>query len=367
MSIQYPWALTLVFFIPIVIYIRKKYIVRIGFTQLRFFDQSLQAKPLMKYFPDIFATIFMLLVVFAIANIQYSSYWHKTYLETKWIMLVQDLSGSMQRLSSEGDRSTLGDVALEGARAFIDLRQKDDLIGIIAFSSFAKLVAPPTFDKDILKKKLTLLSRREDSFIFRELTVGGATNASYATWLALCVFFMLLPEEHQPSLEEINDLRDSLMGRTVQEITVPQKLKNINFGQGMAIVLFTDGRIEVNISDSGGEKGLLNFINVIKLIKALGIKIYFIVVGEELNREIRFVLENEGTKTSAGEIFYMPYIFDREKIIAVYQKINEIERNRLLEKISKQKKGTREPLALSALIVLIGYWLIQISPRFRKV
>ena len=114
--------------------------------------------------------------------------------------------------SDEGSRLTLGDVALDGARAFIDMRSTDDLIGIVAFSSFAKVIAPPAFDKDILKKKLELLSRRADSFIFRELTVGGATNASYAAWLAVCVFFMLLPEENQPSYEEINDLRYALVG-----------------------------------------------------------------------------------------------------------------------------------------------------------
>ncbi|MCX8012095.1 MAG: hypothetical protein N3A64_02950, partial [Desulfobacterota bacterium] len=199
------------------------------------------------------------------------------------------------------------------------------------------------------------------------LTVGGATNASYTTWLALCVFFMLLPEEHQPLPEEIAALRDSLMGETVREIAIPEKLKDINFGQGMAIVLFTDGRIEVSGGETGGGRGLLNFINVVKLSKALGIKLYFIVLGEEVNREIRFALNNEEGRSSAGEIFYMPYIFDREKIIAVYQKINDLEKNRLLEKISKQKKGTRKLLSLLALGALIAYWLIQVSPRFRKV
>jgi len=65
----------------------------------------------------------------------------------------------MGRPGDERGRMTLGDVALEGAHAFIDMRNKDDLIGIIAFSNFAQLIAPPSFDKDILTKKLELLSR----------------------------------------------------------------------------------------------------------------------------------------------------------------------------------------------------------------
>jgi hypothetical protein len=367
MSIQYPWALLLLAIIPAVLIAKRKYAVRTGFSWVSALGRDLRPGPIKAYGADLLAGVAMVLIVLAVANVQYSSYWQKTYLESRWIMLVQDLSGSMGRPSDETHGATLGDVALEGARAFIDMRHKDDLIGIIAFSNTAELIAPPSFDREILRKKLELLSRKSDSAVFRELTVGGETNASYAAWLAACVFFMFLPEESQPSYEQLNDLRYSLMGRSTTAIDIPDKLKKINFGQGMAIVLFTDGRIEVNKSAEDAQKGLLNFVNVIELIKKLGIKLYFIVVGGDVNSEVRLALEGPAGESSAGHIFYMPHTFDRTQITAVYDKINSMEKNRLLVKLEKRKKDTRGPLALAAAGVLAVYCLVQILPSTRKI
>jgi Ca-activated chloride channel family protein len=367
MSFQYPWALLLLAILPAVLIFRRKYAVRTGFSWVSALGRDLQPGPIKAYGADLLAGAAMVLIVLAVANVQYSSYWQKTYLESKWIMLVQDLSGSMGRSSDETGSSTLGDVALEGTHAFIDMRRKNDLIGLIAFSNTAQLIAPPSFDKDILTKKLELLSRKSDSPIFRELTVGGETNASYAAWLAVCVFFMFLPEESQPSYEQINDLRYSLMGRSVTAIDVPDKLKKINFGQGMAIVLFTDGRIEVNKSAEDVQKGLLNFVNVIELIKKLGIKLYLIVVGGDVNSEVRLALEGPAGESSAGHIFYMPRTFDRTQITAVYNEINDMEENRLLVKLEKRKKDTRGPLSLAAACILAAYCFLHILPSTRKI
>ncbi len=367
MSIQYPWALLLLAIIPAVLIVRRKYAVRTGFSWVSALGLDLQPGPIKAYGADLLAGAAMFLIVLAVANVQYSSYWQKTYLETRWIMLVQDLSGSMGRPSDETGSTTLGDEALEGARAFIDMRKKDDLIGVIAFSNIAQLIAPPSFDKEILRKKLELLNRKSDTAVFRELTVGGETNASYAAWLAVCVFFMFLPEESQPSYEQISDLRYSLMGRSFTAIDIPDKLKKINFGQGMAIVLFTDGRIEANKSAEDVEKGLLNFVNVIELVKRLGIKLYLIVVGGDVNSEVRQALEGPAGESSAGHIFYMPRTFDRTQITAVYNKINHMEENRLLVKLEKRKKDTRGPLALAAAGILAAYCFLHILPSTRKI
>lgn len=367
MSIQYPWALLLLAIIPAVLIAGRKYAVRTGFSRVSALGRNLQPGPIKAYGADLLAGAAMVLIVLAVANVQYSSYWQKTYLESRWIMLVQDLSGSMGRPSDESGSATLGDVALEGAHAFIEMRNKDDLIGIIAFSNLAQLIAPPSFDKEILRKKLELLSRKGDSTVFRELTAGGETNASYAAWLAVCVFFMLLPEESQPSYEQINDLRYALMGRTVTAIDIPDTLNTINFGQGMAIVLFTDGRIEANKSTEDVEKGLLNFVNVIELVKKLGIKLYLIVVGGDVTGEVRLALEGPAGESSAGHIFYMPRTLDRKEITAVYNKINEMEKNRLLVKLEKRKKDTRGPLALTAAVLLAACCFFQILPSTRKI
>lgn len=367
MGIEHSWALLLLPIIPIALLAGRKYRARTGFSHLSPLGDALRPGPFKEYGADVMAGAAMVLIIFATANIQYSSYWRKTYPESKWIMLVQDLSGSMGRTMDGAAGATLGDIALEGASAFIDMRRKDDLIGIIAFSDIAQLIAPPSFDRDILKKKLELLSRKNDSPIFRELTVGGETNASYATWLAVCVFFMFLPEESRPSYEEMNDLRYSMMGESLPAVKIPAGLKKVDFGKGMAIVLFTDGRIEAAKGTEEAEKGFLNFVNVIGLIRQLGIKLYLVVVGGDATEEVRQALEGASGESSAGKIFYIPRTLDKTRITAVYDQINRMEKNRLLVKLEKRKKDTREPLALAAAGLLAASFLLRILPSTRKI
>ncbi|HPD61513.1 MAG TPA: hypothetical protein PKV48_07135, partial [Thermodesulfobacteriota bacterium] len=115
------------------------------------------------------------------------------------------------------------------------------------------------------------------------------------------------------------------------------------------------------------KKGLLNFVNVVELVKELGIKLYFIVVGGDVNSEIRLALEGPEGSSPAGDIFYMPPTFSRQTIMEVYKKINDLEKNRLLEKIFKRKKDTRWPLSAAALGILALYCIVQATPQFRKI
>ncbi|MCD6353809.1 MAG: VWA domain-containing protein, partial [Proteobacteria bacterium] len=346
--------------------LKGRYVNKTGFSAVSFINKKLEPNIIKKYGIDVLGILFMIIAILALVNVQYSSVWQKTCLESKWIMIVQDLSGSMNRASSERGL-TLGDVALNGARAFINMRHKDDLVGVIAFSSYAKLIAPPTFDKEILKEKVGLLSRESDSIVFRELTVGGATNASYATWLALCTFFMLLPEENQLSFEELKDFRYSLLGNTIKKVEIPEKLKKIKFGHGMAIVLFTDGRIEANKKDEDVRRGLPNFVNVVKLIEKLGVKLYLIVVGGEVNDEVQTAIEGQEGNKSVGRIFYMPRRFSLDKMEEVYSNINELEKNRLLVKMHKKKKETRWLFACIGMFLLASYCFLRLTPWFRKI
>jgi len=365
-ELQYPWALIFLVLLPITFYLKRKYHNKTGFSAVALVNRNLQPNLVKKYLPDVLGMLVILSVTLALVNVQYSSIWQKSYLESKWIMIVQDLSGSMNRASSERGL-TLGDVALHGAQAFINMRHKDDLIGAIAFSSYAKLISAPTFDKDILKEKLGLLSRESDSIVFRELTIGGATNASYATWLALCTFFMLLPEENRLSFDELKDFRYSLLGNTLKKVEIPEKLEKIKFGHGMAIVLFTDGRIEANKKDDDVRRGLPNFVNVVKLIERLGVKLYLIVVGGEVNDEVQTAIEGqEGTK-SVGKIFYMPRRFSLDKMKEVYKNINELEKNKLLVKMYKKKKETRWLFTGLGMCILTMYIFVLRSPWFKKI
>lgn len=366
-QIQYPWALSLLVLLPVVFYLRPKFAAPKGFSSAALIRKIDPPGFFKKYGLKALAGMVMLFCILAVANIQYSSYWQTTFLESKWIMIVQDLSGSMNRLGDEREPRTLGDISLDGVRAFIDLRHKDDLIGLIAFSSYAKLISPPTFDKRVLKERLKLLARDSDSIIFRELTLGGATNASYAAWLALCAFFMLLPEENQPSFEELNDFRHALLGRTLKNISIPAKLEKVEFGHGMAIVLFTDGRIEANQSANDVRKGLPNCVNVVKLLNRLNIKLYLIVVGAEVNEDVRTAIEDATADRSSGRIFYMPRRFSQKKIEAVYSQIDAMEKNRLLEKIEEKKKETRRLFSILAMLCLIPYCFLRVSPWLKKI
>ncbi len=364
MNFQYPWALLLLLVIPVILTLKKQHAPKLLFSGVLFLSQKVEAPFLKRHWESLLVTSVMVLLVLAIANIRYSEYWHKSYLESKWIMIIQDLSGSMNRTAGQGDQMTLGDMALAGAREFIAMRHKEDLIGMIAFSSFAQLIAPPTFDKAILEKKLDLLNRRADSTIFRELTVGGATNASYAAWLGLCVFLMLLPEEHQPSVEEMDAFRYSLLGKTQQEVQIPEKLNSIRFGRGMAMVLFSDGRIEANQSQDDIRRGLPNFANVVKLLKRLGVKMYLIAVDPDINPEVRSAFE-ENAHGSAGKIFYIPDV-SRQKLAEVYEEINQMEKNKLLVQITRRQKDTRFMLSASAVGLLLFFAFMKTTPWFRS-
>ena len=118
MSIQYPWALLLLAMIPAVLTCQKKICCQ-NRLFLGFGARPEPAARADKSMARSACRAAMILIVFAIANVQYSSYWQKTFLESRWIMLVQDLSGSMGRPGDESGRVTLGDVALEGAHALL--------------------------------------------------------------------------------------------------------------------------------------------------------------------------------------------------------------------------------------------------------
>ncbi len=365
-ELQYPWALLLLLAIPLVVHIRKRYVTTTEFSDVTLIGEGLRPGVVRRVGQELLGVLGLIALALAIANVQYASFWEKSYLESKWIMIVQDLSGSMQRPAGGGGGLTLGDVALEGAESFVNMRQKDDLIGVIAFSSFARLVAPPTFDREILKKKLFLMSRKSDSIVHRELTLGGATNASYAAWLALSVFFVLLPEESQLSVDEIDTLRHSLLGRTLRRVEVPQRLRKARFGHGMAIVLFTDGRIEANKSEEDVRKGLPNFVNVVKLIQQLGVKLYLIVVGGDVNPEVKMAVEHAEGSGPAGRIFYMPRAFRPETIKEVYRRIDLMEKNRLLTRLQKRKRETRWIFSWVAWGLLGAYGFLGLTPWFRR-
>ena len=101
---QYPWALLLLPAIPLLFYAKRKHVTATGFSNVALLGEHLGPNGIKRYGPDALGILFMLSLILAVANIQYATYWEKTYLESKWIMLVEDLSGSMGRPAGGGRR-----------------------------------------------------------------------------------------------------------------------------------------------------------------------------------------------------------------------------------------------------------------------
>jgi hypothetical protein len=358
---EYPWLVPLALILPLAVFFCRRRVA--DFSAVEIIGDAISPSRFRRWAPDLLAALFLFLAPLAAANFRYSAELRETVREARWIIIVQDLSGSMNRPAGPSGE-TLGDLALEGARAFIQRRDPADLIGLVAFSSHARLVAPPTLDRSVLADRLALLDRRSDSAVFRELTAGGATNVAHAAWLALSGFLMMLPPERRPAPETLESLRAAFSGRTGDRIAAPSELDAEVFSQGMALVIFTDGRIE-----AGSRYGGPNFANVARWLREMGVGLYLIVVGETVDPAVRAAVggaisgtDGEASGTNPpGRIFFMPGRFDAERIRTVYAEIDRLEKNRLRISIHRVPRETREPVAVAAGLALLGYgmcWMV---------
>jgi len=105
---------------------------------------------------------------------------------------------------------------------------------------------------------------------------------------------------------------------------------------------------------------------VVSLIQQLGVKLYLIVVGGDVNQEVKMAVESANGSGPVGQIFYMPRRFHGEKIEEVYEKIDRMEKNRLLTRIQKKKKETRWLFAWIAWGLLSVYCFVRLTPWFRR-
>jgi hypothetical protein len=363
---EYPWLFPLALILPLAVFFRRRQATE--FSAVEIIGDAISPSRFRRWIPDLLAALFLFLAPLAAANFRYSAELRETVREARWIMIVQDLSGSMNRPADPGGE-TLGDLALEGARTFIQRRDPADLIGLVAFSSHARLVAPPTLDRSVLADRLALLDRRSDSAVFRELSAGGATNVAHAAWLALSGFLMMLPPDRRPAPEALESLRAAFSGRIGDRIAAPSELDAEVFSQGMALVIFTDGRIEAGSRDGGP-----NFANVARWLREMGVGLYLIVVGETVDPAVREAVAGSISKAEAGttgtspsgRIFFMPGRFDAERIRTVYAEIDRLEKNRLRVSIRQVPRETRGPLAVAAGLALLGYGVCWMVPGWGR-
>lgn len=361
-ELQYPLALLAALLLPILLWARRRTRATIPFPSVAPQLRGLEPAAWKRLCDPLVFTAAFLCLCLALANPGYSRRTVEEFIESKWIILALDLSGSMMRQISRFTTATVGDVALDGLESFVDLRREGDYIGLVAFSSFAKLLAPLTFDKALLKRKLELVRSRNQSRIYRELGAGGGTNASEAVWLALSVFFSMLPEEQRLTPDEIAGMRQFLLGEPGTLLDIPPKLRKTGLGTGMAVILFTDGRIEPRLRAHVRRGQLPNLVNIITLMKALGIRFYIIAVGGQVDEAVERAMAPTLDGREVGKIFPLAKRLDREQIQEVYREIDSLEVNRNLSRVSIQPRWTRPWFVAAGLLLILAHLALRALP-----
>jgi len=364
MGFELPAVLLLLSLLPFLLWFKRKHRQRLPYAGVGGWVTASRKGFWKKYCDDIIYSLVFISIILSLANLRYSEQVTESFFESKWIFLALDVSGSMKRATSMYSDKTLGDIAIEGVETFVDMRGKEDYLGIVGFSSYARLVAPLTFDRDLLQKKLALLQGDQQSSLYRELSAGGGTNVSEAVWLALSAFFSMLPEENRLSPYEIAGLRAFLLGPPGTTPDIPARLRGSNLGRGMAVILFTDGRIEPALRASGRGEGP-NLVNIIELMKTIGVKLYIISVGGDVDAAVAEIMAKGGA-TELGKIFVTAKDIDRETILEVYGEIDRLEKNRNLARLTTVKKSTRHHFAALAFLLMGGHVLLRSTPGFRK-
>lgn len=308
--------------------------------------------------------------VVALANPLYSIDKVRKVKETRLILHVQDASGSM----TPGYRGNMysrslsckSDVAIDGAKRFMELRS-DDYMALIAFASNARLITPGfTTDYNLIKKKLEDI--RWNTRYTRDMELGGSTEAGEALWLSLSLFLNYLPREERPSVSELMDMRDSLISSEGSEdFYIPPSLREKDFGKGKIVILYTDAEFEYYASSS--ER--LNVLKLVRLLRHFGIKIYLLLADTSPERiDVRLInaitlAENKEELKTAGKVFPLKGD-DLSGVNTVFDQINELEKTELVLENYDETKGLRHVSTLVGIFFLLGYMFLKYHNRFRK-
>lgn len=364
LEVTYPAAFGLLLGLPLVLWLRRRWRQPIAVARVDHRFDGLQPRGFMCHYEPVLFVAAYLCLVLSVADIGYARQEVEEFIESKWLFLTLDMSGSMKRPINRFSDQTLDDLALDGIERFISIRGENDYIGLVAFSSSPKLLAPLTFDRRLLHNKIELLRSKNHTPIYRQLTSGGGTNASEAVWLALSAFFSMLPQDSRLTLDEIAGLRNFLLGAPGGLLDVPPKLYQQQFGTGKAVILFTDGRIEPTLRAHKRRGAVPNLVNVIELMKALGIRFYIISVGGEVDEAVRRAMEGAGEEV--GRIFTTAKSLQEQTIDDVYQEIDNLESNRNLTRVTQVTRSTQRHFALAAWVLILLHVVLRNIPRFRR-
>ncbi|MFH1395583.1 MAG: VWA domain-containing protein [Candidatus Omnitrophota bacterium] len=286
-----PWFLSLLVFLPLVVYLFKRYEFSLrgafrfsNFRLIKDIKPGLRVKTSGKIIYLRALAVFLLIL--AVMRPQSVTEETKVYTEGIDIVLAVDTSGSMRAMDFEiGPKRVDRLEAVKKVLSDFIPKRPNDRIGMVAFAALAYTVCPLTLDHDWLEKNL---ERVNIGMIEDGTAVGSAITAS------------------------LNRVKDS-----------PAKEK--------IIILLTDGR---------NNAGRISPIAAAEAAKALGVKIYTIGVGTKglapypvqdmfgntVLRSVRIDMDEELLKKIAeetgGEYFRATDTASLEKI---YAKIDKLE------------------------------------------
>ncbi|MBM3200568.1 hypothetical protein FJZ53_06535 [Candidatus Woesearchaeota archaeon] len=366
---QRPEAFLLLLLLLPLLLLRRKKKNQLGFPNLKGLTSKIpQASWMKRNLLKVLEALTIILFVIAIANPLQTVEKSREVKETRLIVLVEDLSGSMYSSIDPNDSKSPMKyfVVLDAAKKFSGLRfdntkePSSDYLAIIAFADYAKLICPFTNDMEIINKRINFLKVNDGQ-------VGAGTEVSEAVWLTINLFINYLPKEERPTAGEIMSLKEALIGDDEGDIWIPKSLRGKDFGKGKIAIFLSDGEFYLSSAyNTVGKKP--NAIRAIRLMRMLGIKSYFILMKPEVDPRVEKAVtsaKNEKELKTAGQILALKQ--DMSNIDKVYDKINELEKTQLILEDFRQKKGTSLVFTLLGFISLVVYAFLSYSKPFRRI
>ena len=294
----------------------KSYPSNILFSETTSVSNIVTLKQRLRHLPFLLKSIASVLLIIALARPQSSSNWEESTTEGIDIVLSMDISGSMLARDLKPDRlEAAKDVAIN----FISKR-KNDRVGLVVFAGESFTQCPLTTDHNVLIN------------LFQDVKSGMVDDGT-AIGMGLAT--------------AVNRLKDS---KAISKV----------------IILLTDG---VNNS------GMVPPLTAAEIAKKFGIRVYTIGVGTEgfapypfqtpfgvqyQDVEVRIdeaTLQDIATLTN-GKYFRAT---NNNSLKEIYKSIDKLEKSKI--EVTKFHKRTEEffPLALSAFILLLLGFILQIT------
>ncbi|HEV2691105.1 MAG TPA: VWA domain-containing protein [Bryobacteraceae bacterium] len=295
-----------------------------GHSLLAYLQNRIGPPPLQIYLPRVLEVTGLLCLGAALLNPVTPLVDHAVKSQGLNMVLVVDLSSSMQMPVTGGRQSPTGKVEtrLEAVKqALIDFirQRKGDRIGVVVFSNNAYVVTPMTTDYAYLINYVQMINDRT-------LMDEGMTAIGEGLLMARDLL-----------------LRESADG--------PRR--------GNVIVLLTDGE-----NNTGRPVDL-----ALKEVKDAGLKTYFIGVEVVTGTTVENQGFNDapvliqGVKATGGKYFDAR---DAAQLNLAYREINSLEKGRFLTREQLRDVPAFAPFALAGLVALGAGFLLRTVPRFRE-